>query len=100
MSKIEPYNAIWGQCFEFCSILIEKQQLKLRLKLRQLNFLKNFASLDIQLMTLKSQYQCTGCVISLGTEFQMGVTQKWLKPRPQNFLQLFTRVFCSFYENF
>ena len=41
----------------------------------------------------------TGCVISLGTEFQMSVAQKWLKPRPQNFLQLFDMVFGRFFEN-
>ena len=27
-------------------------------------------------------HECTGCVICLGTQFQMGVAQKWLKPGP------------------
>ena len=40
----------------------------------------------------------TGCVICLGTEFQMGVAQKWLKPCPQKFSQLFAMVFGSFFE--
>ena len=42
---------------------------------------------------------CGGCVKSTGTEFQMDVAQKWLKPGPQIFLQLFTIVFGSFFEN-
>ena len=29
----------------------------------------------------------------------MGVAQKWLMPGPQNFLQPFFIVFCSFFEN-
>ena len=28
----------------------------------------------------------------------MGVAQKWLKPRPQKFSQLFARVFGSLFE--
>ena len=43
--------------------------------------------------------QITGCVKSTGTEFQMELAQKWLKPGPQNFLQLFTKVFGSCFEN-
>ena len=30
----------------------------------------------------KDYMESTGCVISLGTQFQMGVAQKWLKPGP------------------
>ena len=46
-----------------------------------------------------SDVQNTGCVICLGTEFQMGVAQKWAKPGPKKFLYLFTIVFGSFFEN-
>ena len=42
----------------------------------------------------------TGCVICLGTEFQMGVTQKWLEPGSQKFYQLLKIVFGSFFEIF
>ena len=48
---------------------------------------------------MKLVVKSTGCVISLGTEFQMDVAQKWAKPRPQKFLQLFTILFGSFSEN-
>ena len=44
---------------------------------------------DDQNATDSMKYLHTGCVISLGTEFQMGVAQKGLKPHPQNFSQLF-----------
>ena len=42
----------------------------------------------------------TGCVISLGTELQMGVAQKWLRPGTQKFFQLLKIVFGSIFEIF
>ena len=38
----------------------------------------------------------TEYVICLGKEFQMGEAQKWLKPRPLKFSQVFATVFGSF----
>ena len=40
----------------------------------------------LALLNMPSLSETTGCVISLGTEFQMGVAQKWAKPGPQKFL--------------
>ena len=41
----------------------------------------------------------TGVAISTGTEFQMVVAQKWLKPGPWEFLELFIMKFRTYFEN-
>ena len=41
----------------------------------------------------------TGVAISTGTEFQMTVAQKWLKPGSWDFLHLFFIKFSAFLEN-
>ena len=40
----------------------------------------------------------TGVAISTGTELQMAVAQKWLKPGPLDFLQLFIIKFSTNFE--